>query len=431
MKDSKQLNDFFTKQQLSAELIDSDALLQNFLSEMKLGLEDRKKSSLAMIPSYINPNATLPLEKPVIVLDAGGTNLRVAVVVFDSHGNSSISHFEQHQMPGIERELSSEEFYNLLCDYLDPVIDRADSIGFCFSYPSEISEQKDGKLLYWVKEVKVPEVVGTYIGEGLNHALKQRGVTPKKIVLLNDTVATLLACKAQADKRHCEGLIGFILGTGTNTAYVEENLAIPKVSLTEGSQIINVESGNFNKLERSQIDIDFCSKTGAPDIHVFEKMISGRYLGPLTLEVIKTAAKESLFSSSATKKLETLERLDSADLSIFLENPFNLTSPFYCEELSDSDREILYHIIDAMLNRAAKYTAINLSFAVLKSDQGKNPLHPVCINIDGSTYHKLYGFSKKAEFELKRIMEKHNRYVHLVQVDNSPIIGSAIAGLIA
>ena len=89
-------------------------------------------------------------------------------------------------------------------------------IGFCFSYPMTITEDGDGILINFSKEIKAPEVVGCHIGQELKKALAAHGWKNKLTVsLLNDTVAALLAGAAVP----CEGMkfssyIGFILGTG-------------------------------------------------------------------------------------------------------------------------------------------------------------------------------------------------------------------------
>jgi len=64
---------------------------------------------------------------------------------------------------------------------------------------------------------------------GLGQALNRLGVRQDKhFVLLNDTVATLLAGRAETSGRRFDSYIGFILGTGTNTSYVEHNRSIRK-----------------------------------------------------------------------------------------------------------------------------------------------------------------------------------------------------------
>lgn len=423
------VQEFLNGYKMTACAVKIETFLKSFEREMSAGLAG-DESSLAMITSYINSDVSVPAKKPVIVLDAGGTNLRVCTVAFDEYGNTDIEYFEKYQMPGIAHELSKEEFYSAICDYLEPVINKADSIGFCFSYPSEISPEKDGKLLFWTKEVKVPEVVGEYIGAGLLNALAQRGHTDKKIVLLNDTVSCLLAGKAVGEQRQCDGYIGFILGTGTNTAYVENNSNIGKLNSSQGSQVINVESGNFAKCPQGDIDKIYDATTDTPGKQTFEKMISGRYLGDITLEVIKQAARDGMFSAAATAAIEKIKCLETAELSLFIENPFNTLAPFNTSSIEAADREILYFIVLELIERAAKLTAVNIAAAAIRSNSGHSPLHPICINVDGSTFHKLYGFRSKCEAYLAGILNQRGIYFETIEVENAPIIGTAIAGLV-
>ncbi len=120
------------------------------------------------------------------------------------------------------------------------------------------------------------------VGENLIRALSAMGIKGNKnIVILNDTVATLLAGKGSFD-REFGGFIGFILGTGTNCCYVEKNSNIKKkkdLDMSKG-QIINTESGGFGRCQRGKIDLLLDKTTLDPGIHTFEKMISGAYLGP-------------------------------------------------------------------------------------------------------------------------------------------------------
>lgn len=420
---------FLDDYKMTASAVNVETVLKDFENEMRAGLAGGE-SSLAMIASYIHGDASVPVNKPVIVLDAGGTNLRVCTVSFDEHGNTDIEHFEKYQMPGISQELTKKEFYDAICGYLEPVINKADSIGFCFSYPSEISPEKDGKLIAWTKEVKVPELVGEYIGEGLLSALVQRGYTNKKIVLLNDTVSCLLAGKAVGEQRQCDGYIGFILGTGTNTAYVEDNHNIGKLNTLEGSQVINVESGNFTKCPQGDIDKIYDATTDNPGKQRFEKMISGRYLGDIALEVIKQGAKDGMFTSDTVAIIDGIKSLETVELSIFIENPYNAVALFNTPSIETADREIIYYIIFELIERAAKMTAINIAAAAIRADRGHSLLHPMCINVDGSTFHKLHGFRSKCEAYLADILNKRGIYFETIEVENAPVIGTAIAGLL-
>ena len=116
---------------MNPETIDLKAETQTFVQEMNQGLTE-KPGSLKMLCTYIQPEGKIPLNEPVIVIDAGGTNFRVALVTFDLKQNPVIEEFKTYPMPGTKGEISLEEFFAKLVEYLQPVIHRSNRIGFCF-----------------------------------------------------------------------------------------------------------------------------------------------------------------------------------------------------------------------------------------------------------------------------------------------------------
>ena len=59
-----------------------------------------------------------------------------------------------------------------------------------------------------------------------------------------------------------------------------------------------------------------------------------------------------------------------------------------------------------------------------------NPRYPVCINADGTTYYKTKYLQRYTEQYLYEFLErKHHRYTSFVKIDDSPILGAALAGL--
>ena len=428
---------FLKKYDMNPDQIDMDDCCQVFLNEMEKGLEGRE-SSLDMIPTFMETDKDVPAEKKVIVMDAGGTNFRVAVVHFDKNKKAQIENFKLHEMPGIEKEVSREEFFEVMAGYISDVVDEGSNIGFCFSYPAEIMPNKDGKVIRFSKEIKAKGVEGHKIGENLNAALKSIGKEPKHVVILNDTVTTLLAGRATSFGKNYDSFIGFILGTGTNTAYIESNKNINKKPdlETSKSQIINIESGGFGKAPMGIIDKQFDKTTNNPGDHTFEKMISGAYLGPLILETIRQAVKDELFSEETCEKINNLKELTTKDVNDFLQEPKNGENPLSKifsargDESISSDIDILYDLIDKMVTRSAKLTAINLSSAVLKSGKGKDQNRPVCIVAEGTTFYKLRDFQSKVEKFLTEYLKKQKgRYYEIIQVENATLIGAAIAGL--
>lgn len=409
---------------------DPDELIELFLEEMDAGLTGRG-SSLPMIPAYVGVQASVPYDEPVIVIDAGGTNLRVCLVEFVKQGDLKISHFTKVPMPGTQGELSADAFYARLVDLIEPIASQSDRIGFCFSYPVEIQPDLGGVLLHWSKEVRVPELVGQCVAAGLAQALKNRELGEKQIVILNDTVACLLAGRAAGEQLGSDSFVGFILGTGTNTAYVEKNVAISKVSglNPDGAQVVNVESGGFDRCVRGALDVKLDEQSINPGLHLFEKMISGVYLGQLAFELISEAANREFFTDSAVCAWRKQTELSWVDANLFLQNPDKPSGVF--AEFSASDRAVLSELLGTVVDRAALFTAVNISAAAIKSGGGFSADHPLCINIDGSTYYKTHQLAEKVHAHLTRLLSARGIHYHCQQVEDAPIVGAAIAGLTA
>ncbi len=431
--------DFLNRHNLNPDEISMDDLCEYFMREMKAGLAG-EASSLPMIPSYCSPDGKPKAGQKVVVIDAGGTNLRTCIVEFSQELKPEIKEFKKTHMPGSDREVSAKEFFSILANELKHIVDQCDRIGFCFSYAAQILPNHDGIPFALSKEIKAPEIVGKKLGEGLLSELASRGhdVSNKKIIILNDTVATLLASQSQNIDNKYDGCIGFILGTGTNTAYIEKSSRITKlpkdVEVSE-NQIINVESGALT-LSLGDIDKTFLASTKDPTIHNFEKMISGAYLGPLGWFIIRAAIDEGLLSSKFIRQFDsfapTSNSVTALDLSAFLELSQSndvFTNYMNGEDSSKQDIYVLEHILRAHIARAAKLTAVNLASAVLITDYGKDKEHPILINADGTTFYKTPGLRDLTVEYLKNYLAEKGRYANFTQIEDSPIIGSAIGAV--
>jgi len=423
---------FLKQYQMDPLGIDIDANVSAFLEDMQRGLAGRK-STLEMIPTYIDVAADVPANKPVIVADAGGTNFRVATIHFDNQKKPVIENLRLFRMPGVQKEATKDEFFKIMAGYLRDVSRASDNIGFCFSYPVEILPNKDGRLIRFSKEVKAGQVEGQLIGENLNLALASMGLGGNKnIVLLNDTVATLLAGLGYQN-RTFSSYIGFILGTGTNCCYVEKNSNIKKFKDLDPSrsQIINSESGGFGRLKQGKIDIDFDKSTTNPGDHKLEKMISGAYLGPICLRTIQKACVENLFSTPVAGTIWEMSSLETKDTNDFLLYPYgNNPLANACNDGKNEDVLTLYYIADRLIERAAKLTAINLSSMAIKSGQGTDPTKPIRIVAEGTTFYKMKTLKSRVEFYLKQYLEnKRGIHYEIISVENATLIGAAIAGL--
>lgn len=410
--------------------IDRQGMITTFLSEMEKGLKG-EESSLRMIPAYVGVNGKIPQGAKAAVLDAGGTNFRSAIVSIPP----MIEDKKNQPMPGAKSDVSEDEFYAAFAEELKRVSPKATvkKYGWCFSYNADVTPELDAKLNCWTKGIRAPAIVGQYVGKEL---LKRLG--GGEIAIVNDTVATLLAAKAVEGDKSYSSYLGFILGTGTNTAYVEKNVNITKVAGLdpEGSMIINAESGSFDKLERSKFDLAMDAKQIDPGHNPLEKMIAGAYLGPVGLEVYKAAAKEGLFSAAAAAAIGGLGALETMDFDNFCagyvkEGRSNPLDTIFADA---DDAKMARRLGLPIFERAAVLTAVHLAAFCIKSGEGADPASPIAINADGSTYYKTRAipFAETVKKELDEMLVKRRNihYVITEQVDDAPMVGAAIAAML-
>jgi len=419
--------------------IDVLSLAQGILDDMRRGLK-KEPSDQDMIRTFCNPPKDAAKNQSVIVIDAGGTNFRSCLVTFDGSGIPTISDMEKTRMPGVERELSRKEFFEQFANNLEHLKNKADRIGFCFSYPMEIQKDGDGILLGFSKEVKAPEVVGSKVGECLKAALAEHGWnTIKRITMCNDTVSALLAGAATAGETHrYSSYIGYILGTGMNAAYLQpEWIATPSARNDDKieKQIIVCESGKFRSVTRSDFDIEFDKTTVKPGVFFLEKQCSGAYLGPVSTIILKTAASEGLFSDAVNKALLAIsEPLTLIEMDKFLHGPFNkdcIIGKIACECANDDDLDKMYQLLDAVAERSARCSAAILTACAIQTGAGRNAANPICILCNGTTFYKTWMVRERTAAYLDEILtNKLGIHWEIVSAENDITLGTAIAGLI-
>lgn len=385
---------FLKRHLISASCYNLDNLVNDILEEMDKGL--KSSSSLAMINSYCKESFEINPNEYVLVIDAGGTNFRTCLVHFNENLEPVIEDFKKSKMPGTNGEVSAAQFFSTIADETQRLITKADRIGFCFSYEAKILPDHDGVPVLMSKEVKAPEIVGKHLGKELLKEFERRGfdISKKKVIILNDTVTTLLAGLCKTDKLGCKGCVGFILGTGTNTAY------------PESGTIINIESGGY-RYAPGDVDKAFMQTTELPEYHQFEKMISGAYLGPLARMILLEAEKEGVITYHVPEVFTTKDLGDGLDAGSF-----------------DSETDA---ILKAFVERTALFTSANLCAAVIKSGYGKEK--PMLINADGTTFYKTWQLDKLTISFTEKYLETKGLKAKFTLIENSPTIGSAIGAL--
>ena len=447
-----ELNDFARSYGFHFDICDPRTLVRDVLLDMEMGLQG-KPSLLPMIPSYLSPVSQVPLGKTVLALDAGGTNFRAARVHFKAAGKPEAEGTRKAPMPGTKGHVSAGEFFDQIADLAEPLIRESEKepggeiggIGFCFSYPMVMQKDGDGVPTSFSKEVDAQEVIGMQVGKGLREALERRGVkVPKKIALLNDTVATLLSGLGQipadawrnkgADKYGVPGgpMVGFILGTGFNTAYPEYN--IPKIGFHSNTtpQIVVCETGNCNPRYLGGLDKQFDATTKNPGCYTLEKAAAGAYLGPLTFHILKQAIADGVLQFKRSAEFASWPTLETRVLNEFMHSPLAMEGPvgelFGKDEL-DAVRSLAY-ITSIVTRRGAVFSAAVVAAAVERMDAGNDPFAPVRIAVEGTTYMIYRGMREALESYLNVMLnlDKPRSYI-ITPVEQGSLFGAAVAAL--
>jgi hexokinase len=218
------------------------------------------------------------LEGRALVVDAGGTNVRAAVVEVGPGRSGVVAGPKGARLEVRDTQRTAAQFYAQQTD-LAAALDAPPGLplGYCFSYPSTSLPDGDAELITWTKGIDIPEVVGSRVGAALQGALNDRGITTGQLVVLNDTVAALLAgAPHAADPKRT---IGLIVGTGTNMAAFFSG----KDRKLESDDVlaVNLESGNITPPLLTALDDAVDAASNNPGQQRFEKAVSGHFLPQL------------------------------------------------------------------------------------------------------------------------------------------------------
>ncbi|NLZ70129.1 MAG: hypothetical protein GX907_02180 [Clostridiaceae bacterium] len=431
--EKKQLDELLLRHNLHADCFDYREESEHFYQSMLNGLSGKNSAGLFMLPSYISVGETIPIDRPALIIDAGGTNIRVARTHFNSDLELVVEGFANYRMPGSETQVDSREFYRLVAEYLIPLLDMGEvsDLGFCFSYGTQIMPNRDGLVLALGKEVEVEGLIGTMLGEGIRVALRAAGRTEDlRISVLNDTVAALLAGLGIRQARNMDNCIGYILGTGTNMACMVSGeyfkLLPPQDRYT---MAVNLESGCYIPRVRSEVDVELDAGTSIPGDHVFEKMVGGQYQGLFSLYLMRFVAENSDLLSAeyraALAAVDTPPRTKYIDAALLYPYGDNYYAAL-CHD--DRDRVMTRLIITEMYERIAKLVCIQLGGVLRLTGAGADPSRPAAVSADGSTFYKSHGFRYILERHIHETIYRHDgRYLEFIQAENPILTGSTLA----
>lgn len=430
MQKSAAAEQFLAAHHMDAAHHPAAPLIASFLDEMRSGLGGAPRS-MRMLPTYLTAEGALPYDRPAVVLDLGGTNLRAARVTLRRGCAPTVEGLRVCPAPGSVQPVEWPDFIVALADAIAPLLRRgaAEAIGVCFSYPAEITPQRDGRVLHMTKQVQVNGSQGQLLCAALSKALCARGFAPCRFVLLNDTVAALLGGVAALPAERYSGFYSLIYGTGVNTCcgVATPRILPPPAGYTAAEMLINHEAGGFCGLMAGDFDYQLDAASNDPGDSRYEKMVASRYFGELARLTLAGAALEGLLPRGFAGGIGAL---DGRQIDAFIDRPQGESLPAQlCHD--ENDRQILYTLLWGLTARAARLVCGNLTAMLLLAERPATAECPACIVAEGSTFYKSRLFRPLLEQELaKHAVQSHGLHYAFVQLENANLLGAAAAVLL-
>jgi hexokinase len=257
-----------------------------------------------------------------LAVDLGGTNFRVCSIKL--HGDTTFS-LTQSKI-AIPRELmqakTAQELFAFLAkqielflkthheDHFEAHVRRRQTVstpegyrdeyifrlGFTFSFPVHQMGINKGTLIRWTKGFNIPDAVGRDVCALLQQEIDRLHLPVRVAALVNDTVGTLMS-RAYTSPGKARTILGAIFGTGTNGAYLEKLSKVTKplegkYDKSTGDMVVNTEWGSFDNeltvLPTTKYDIQLDAESVNPGIQMFEKRVSGMFLGEILRLVLNS-----------------------------------------------------------------------------------------------------------------------------------------------
>lgn len=430
-----------------------------FVEQTREGLRANDVKSLPMIPTFVTDVPNGKEKGTFLAVDLGGTNFRVCSVNLLGNSDFTITQ-EKWAVPRTIMRGSSADFYKFMADHIGKFLTKHHSdklegpkikMGFTFSFPVVQTSLNRGKLLRWTKGFNIPDAVGTDICECLQKELDKQNLPVHVAALVNDTVGTLMA-RSYGKSGNAHTLIGCIFGTGTNGAYREKISNIPKFDaaahpeITSDMMVINTEWGSFDNalkhIPANRFDVDLNERTPNPGFHMFEKRVSGMFLGELLRLVILEMYKKNLLSaiksvpedaklfqdwsadSAITAAIDGDSTSNYATTGYMLRDAFGLLA-------TPEEREAIHRVARAIGDRSAALAAVPIAGLILHTKAFER-VDTIDIGGDGSVVEFYPEFEKRVRDALRKtaLGSKEANISFGISKDGSGV-GAALCALVA
>ncbi|XP_063047855.1 hexokinase-1 [Engraulis encrasicolus] len=397
-------------------------IMTRFGQEMDKGLarDTNPTATVKMLPTFVRSIPDGSEKGDFIAVDLGGSNFRILRVKVSHEKKQTVQiETQNYDTPEDIMHGSGTRLFDHVAECLGDFMEKQNikdkklPVGFTFSFPCGQTKLNEAILLTWTKRFKASGVEGLDVVQLLNRAIKKRGDYEADIMaVVNDTVGTMMTCGF--DDHRCE--VGIIIGTGTNACYMEELRHIDLVEGDEGRMCINTEWGAFGDdgtLEdiRTEFDREIDRGSLNPGKQLFEKMVSGMYMGELVRLILVKMAKEGLlFEGRITAELLTRGTIETKHVSAMEKSKEGLSKTKeilnrLCVEPSMDDCIAVQHVCGIVSHRSAYLVAATLGAILLRLKENKHVARlRTTVGIDGSLYKMHPQYSRRLHKTVRRLI---------------------------
>ncbi|XP_030576007.1 hexokinase HKDC1 isoform X4 [Archocentrus centrarchus] len=430
------------------QLVDISA---RFQAEMKKGLsaESSAAAAVKMLPTHVRSTPDGSEKGQFLALDLGGSKFKVLQVkVREGMGIRKGGVEMEEKVYPISKELlngrAPELFDHVsesLKDFLhvkNIILEKKHPLAFTFSFPCEQTRLDKGLLLSWSKNCRARGLQGKDVVQALRDAIDRTGgMDIEVLAMVNDTVATMMTCGF--DDQYCE--VGVIIGTGTNACYMEELRHVDLVEGDEGRMCVNTEWGGFGDDGAlndfiTEFDQDVDAASINPGKQIFEKMVSGLYLGELVrLVVLKMAKRGLLFDGCVSDALRTKGKITTAHVAAMEEYKTGLknTRDILVElglNPSEDDCIAVQHVSTIVSFRSSNLVAAGLAAILTRIKQNRHlRTLRITVGVDGTVYKTHPQYPKRLHKVVRRLLPECQ--VRFVLSDSGSSKGAALVTAVA
>ncbi|KAI3978651.1 hypothetical protein MKX01_015826 [Papaver californicum] len=396
--------------QCATPLSKLEQIADELVVDMKSGLAySDGRSRLPMIISYVDSLPTGYEGGIYYGLNLSGTEFRASRIQLGGK-TARIVNQESISIP-IPQHLSVQSSHQEVFDYIAmevgkffstsnenfPALTQGQNkkLGFTYSFPVDEDTTSLESGIKW-KKFSINDPEGKAMVDDMNRALETHGVNMQVSAMVDETVGNLVGDRCY----NTEVVAAVTLAMGTNAAYIEQKSAVSKwndPSTTSAEMVIDVEWGSFNSSNlplTKEFDVCLDAKSSNPGEQIFEKLISGMYLGEIVrLVLLKMAKETALFGDNVPPKLSNPYVLRSPDMAAMHQDTSEgrevvgekLKEFFEITVSTPVVREVVADVCDIVVERAARLAGAGI-VSILKKLDRTDATQKSVVTVEGGLY---------------------------------------------